>query len=114
MDSWRVDWKFSIILPTIYGAVLKEAILCVPGLCISCNPPSCFSNQSGPTSYTPCHDFEVINVYSHMTSELRKRLFFVILGFYPERWKLVDKPAWLMGFPLPLFLLYASPIPRDQ
>jgi len=32
-------------------------------VCISCNPPSCSSNQSGPTSYTPCHDFEVVNVY---------------------------------------------------
>ena len=31
--------------------------------CTSCNPPSCFGNQSGITLYTPCPDFEVINVY---------------------------------------------------
>src|SRR5882724_6010217 len=30
----------------------------------SCNPPSCSGNQGGLTSYTPCHNFEVINVYT--------------------------------------------------
>ena len=30
----------------------------------SCNPPSCFGNQSGLTSYTPCPNCEVVSVYA--------------------------------------------------
>src|SRR5882724_11893362 len=35
----------------------------------SCNPSSFPSNQSGPTSYTPCCDSEVINVYTSQASK---------------------------------------------
>ena len=33
MDSQRVDWDLLIVLPQVYGAVLKDATLQVPGSC---------------------------------------------------------------------------------